>query len=751
MHFRLLLLLVFSELSAPVATAQTIPIGAWRTHASYQSMKQVAVAQQLVYAGAPGSFFSYDTDYQQATSLSRLDGFSRTDVSHLAFDAATQTLVITYEDGTIDLLQGTDLFTIRSIASSTSITTSKKTSHILIRNKRAYLAYDFGVVVVDIDKRLIRETYQNLGTNGSILAVYGTAILDDRIYLATGTGILTAPLSGVNLQDYANWRAVSHSEGVPAGAATLLATHAGKVYAAFATQAVFQLENSQWQKTNDLPTEKVLFLQESQETLAIGYAGKIVSFSTQKPPLTIAHPLIQSPQAAEYDASGKLWIADAVNGLVSNASGDFSKYAPNGPTGNRFQRLFRWQSDVIALPGGHTTDFVPKLDSAGFSVFTATGWKNSTSQTAETPLRIPAINDLLSTADNPIAQEFYVASFGNGLLVKKPESDWQRLRESGSPPPTAQITGLATDTAGTLWVAVYTLVAGEASLYSRTVAGAWKSFVFDTFVARQPISLLLDDYNACWMPLASGGIWVFDPVNNRGKLLTTTAGQGGLPNNSVYALAKDALGQIWVGTGRGTAYFFDSYNVFNNQPMDAIAPVFDGRPVLRDEVVTAIRIDGGNRKWLGTRNGAWLFDADITRQLIHFTTQNTPLLSDNILDLEIQPETGEIFFATDAGLISYRGTATEATAQHSRVKVFPNPVRPEFEGTVGISGLAVNSIVKITDASGRLVYQTRATGGTAVWNVQNYKGQRAVSGVYLIFSSSDDGTEKYVAKVAVIE
>jgi ligand-binding sensor domain-containing protein len=737
--------LVFVGLSV----AQPIPIGAWRTHASYQSVQTVALAQQIVYAGALGSFFSYDTEYEQAIPLSRLDGFSGTDISRLAYDAQTQTLVVAYDNGTIDLLQGTNLFTIRAIASSSTISTSKKPFHILIASKLAYLSYSFGVVVIDLEKRQIRETYQNLGSNGTLLAVSGAAILNDQIYLATEAGLLTAPLAGVNLQDYASWQRIATN--VPNGAATYLATHTGSLYVAFATNELYQLTNGQWSKATDFPAAEVLFLKESRGKLLIGYAGKIVSLENQKPFLTITHPLIQQPQEAEYDASGKLWIADASSGLLSNSSGDFRLYAPNGTVSNQFQRLARWESEIVALPGGYTQTFAPKSNASGFSVFTDSGWQNSTSQTTETSLRIPTITDVLATTYNPITQETYVASFGNGLLIKRSEGNWQRLTEANAPPQTAKITGLVVDEEGTLWASVYTTDAGENSLFARSTEGQWQSFAFNLFTAKQPTSLLRDDYGYFWMPLASGGLWVFDPANNRGRLLTTVTGQGGLPNNTVYTLAKDALGQIWVGTGRGAAYFFNPYAVFDNQPFDAIAPIFDGRPVLRDEVVTTLHIDGGNRKWFGTRNGAWLFDADITRQLEHFTTQNTPLLSDVIQDLEIQPQTGEVFFATDAGLISYRGTATEATTQHSQVKVFPNPVRPEFDGTVGISGLANNCVVKVTDASGRLVYQTRANGGTATWQVQDYQGRRVGSGVYLIFASSDDGSEKYVAKIAVIE
>jgi len=162
-------------------------------------------------------------------------------------------------------------------------------------------------------------------------------------------------------------------------------------------------------------------------------------------------------------------------------------------------------------------------------------------------------------------------------------------------------------------------------------------------------------------------------------------------------------------------------------------------------------VDGGNRKWVGTNDGIWLMNEDLTQVLLYFDTDNSPLLSDYVLDIQINPISGEVFFATPEGIMSYRGTATVGDDNFSNVKVFPNPVKPDFSGLVGISGLASDVSVKITDVAGNLVYETTAKGGTAVWNVRDYNGRRAATGVYLIFCASTDGTSKFVSKIAVVE
>src|SRR5690606_27099884 len=170
----------------------------------------------------------------------------------------------------------------------------------------------------------------------------------------------------------------------------------------------------------------------------------------------------------------------------------------------------------------------------------------------------------------------------------------------------------------------------------------------------------------------------------------------------------------------------------------------------RDETTTAIAVDGGNRKWLGTRNGVWLFDAFGETPIHNFTTANSPLPSNEILDIEIHPVTGEVFFATPRGIVSFRSDATESTHSFSEVRIFPNPVLSTFTGQVSISGLTTDARVKITDISGKLIWETSANGGTATWPMCDYNGRRAATGMYLVIAISQDGSDSIVGKIAVV-
>jgi len=274
--------------------------------------------------------------------------------------------------------------------------------------------------------------------------------------------------------------------------------------------------------------------------------------------------------------------------------------------------------------------------------------------------------------------------------------------------------------------------------------------------------IILDDDNYKWIVAAkSGGLLCYDPggsVENTGddhwKKFGTGAGNGNLPAADVLCIAKDKDGFIWVGTANGIGVIQCPGQVFTGQGCEAVWPVvkqgnFAGY-LFNGQQVRSIAVDGANRKWVATDNGVWLISATGEEVIYQFTETNSPLLSNIVKKITINGQTGEVFFATAKGICSFRSTATEGAARNENVLVFPNPVPPGYSGTIGIRGLVNNAIVKITELDGRLVYQTRALGGQAVWDGKDYKGRRISTGVYLVLVSNDGRTENTAAKIVFI-
>jgi hypothetical protein len=229
-------------------------------------------------------------------------------------------------------------------------------------------------------------------------------------------------------------------------------------------------------------------------------------------------------------------------------------------------------------------------------------------------------------------------------------------------------------------------------------------------------------------------------------------------SNFIYSIAQDREGNIWLGTNKGIVVYYSPSRVFSSNEFYAqtiLVPRNDnsgfGDPLLGTETVTAIKVDGANRKWLGTRNGGvFLVSDDGLKQIHAFNIDNSPLLSNSINDITINENTGEVFFATNSGIISYVSDAVGPAEEFSDVYVYPNPVRETYFGDIVITGLIENAYVKITDLNGNLVHETRSLGGNAIWNGNNLSGKRVSTGVYLVFLTNDDGSLTHVTKLLFI-
>ncbi|GAB2786648.1 hypothetical protein GCM10027275_33960 [Rhabdobacter roseus] len=275
----------------------------------------------------------------------------------------------------------------------------------------------------------------------------------------------------------------------------------------------------------------------------------------------------------------------------------------------------------------------------------------------------------------------------------------------------------------------------------------------DTAIAVRTDSVVTDRNGLRWArqpDYLGGGIRVTDPATGQQRYLSTGAGSGGLPSSTVSSLVLDKDGLIWFATDRGVGYFVPE-GVLSGGRIDALLPIFGQRRLLANERATALAVEPGNRKWIATQSGLYLFNADGTELVRQFTAQDSPLPSNSIRALRFDEASGLLYVDTSHGLVSYRSDASTPESTLSSVLVFPNPVRPEYDGVVGIKGLVDNTTVKITDLAGRLVYETRSQGGTASWSLHDYTGRRARGGIYLVLLVAPDGSESLASKLAIIE
>ncbi len=304
-----------------------------------------------------------------------------------------------------------------------------------------------------------------------------------------------------------------------------------------------------------------------------------------------------------------------------------------------------------------------------------------------------------------------------------------------------------------VWVLNY---GNPACLHRWDGQSGWQAFEPALPNAQYPLKVVNADFGHKWMildPNHGGGILAFSPGNASARRLTIAGNNGSLPSNQVNALALDLRGEMWVGTEAGVAYFQQPFLALQNEnglfnPIDAFLPVVENNILLRDQPVNDIMVDPGNRKWIATNQGVWVVQGNGGEVFAHFTEDNSPLPSNRVQKLEMIRETGEVFFLTDRGIVSFRADATTPNNVFSDVKIFPNPVNPNNSGLVTISGLLDNSVVKITGITGNLVWETRSYGGTATWDSNAFSVN---TGIYLVFATDERSMEKFVGKVLVVK
>jgi hypothetical protein len=715
----------------PDIRAQEIPIGEWRLHVSYDQIIDIDFLDSRVFAASEMGLAVFDRQDQSFSSLNKLNGLTGSGITAIGAVPVSNQLIVGYEDSNIDLVttDGFENYTI--LRDLNTITGSKRINDITIHSSLAYLSTDYGVVVFDFNAREVKETWRNLGTGGSETRIFNSAILGDSIALATDQGVLIGDLKS-NLLDYNFWK--RYNSGDLAGGAAFVQWFDQKLYAAIDTKGLYRKNGNVFEALAMLVGHSFNALENSLSSLVISTSNSVWKYNSTL--LQVSDERIVTPLVAKLDDAGSLWVGDSINALVSDFSGSFNIYKPNGPSRNANYRLSFFEGSIFAVAGGFTPAGIPFDNPGTISVFQNGLWEAKS-------FDLKDVTDAKGIGGNE-----YFSSFQDGLYQINTDGSTTVYNNSNTPLLENETTGgisiSALHVGNGLWISNYDT---STPLQLLKTDNTWQTYSPGLTEARYLTDLVTDDFNNVWAiinPFNGGGLLFFNPENNETKRFTETAGSGGLPNRSVISLAKDREGYLWVGTEQGVGYFY-------SESADAIRPIFENRFLLKDEKINAIAVDGGNRKWMGTERGVWLFSSTGEELIYNFNEENSPLLSDIVRDIAINEQTGEVFFATEKGIASFRSGATSATEKFETIKIFPNPVTARFSGQVGIAGLAKDAIVKITDVSGKLLWQGVASGGTATWNVSDYNGRRAETGVYLVFASSVDGKESAVGKIVVIE
>lgn len=753
---RIILLLLICVVNVALIHAQKpIGIGQWRTHLPYNSVYSVTEGPDLIYVASESSFYSFNLRTGEIELFSKVNGFSDVEVSKLDYYHAMNLLFIGYQNANIDLLiDGRTIVNIPEVYRE-QIVGEKEINDIYFYSNVAYVSTTFGILEVDLEKFEIKADYRRIGPMGQlgkITPVESVCILNGFIYATTPDGVVKANLNS-NLSDANAWSLDLATKGGK------MNVFNGRIYADV-NSMVRVYDGIAWGYFDGMNNRETRSMDVNQNTLVI----------TQKEGIWVVDKdHIKKPVNQGFmnytciDKDGFLWTGGGGTGLIKiDQQGTYSYVQPNGPFAISSFAIQQYNKDLYVLGGGVTPTWAPAFNNSGIYHFSNGLWYNYRKDKPQ----LDSVSDYVAMAGNESTGELFFGShvYGvvhikNGKVMAIYDDDNSSLsRSTGG---FVSCPGLALDEAGNLWVTNFNVNNNTNALSVRKTNGEWKAFEVP---AGQAGKLIIDKNGQKWMtsPANGGiGIMVFKELNgidgntSRTRSLTTGARTGDLPSNTVNVLLLDDDGEIWVGTEEGLAIFYRPEVVFEGG-LDADAQqiiIDDGKDVgylLGTEVINDMALDGANRKWVATNTGVWLIEDDGSKVLKHFTVKNSPLLSNTVHSVGIDQITGEVYFGTDKGIISYRGDATQAGDLHGDVVVFPNPVREDYHGVITITGLPHNATVKITDVAGRIVYEMISDGGTAVWNGLSFGGSRPATGVYLIFTANEDDEDALVSKLLIV-
>lgn len=755
----LTVLFFIAGLYSVINSQSDLAIGQWKDHLPYNGGATVTQSPTRVYYGTEFAILAISKeDTSDVTFFSKVDGLSDAGPSWLSFQESTNTLLIGYKNGNLDLMDAEGVHNINDIKRNTSIQGDKEITHIFVDDgPLAFISTPFGLVILNIETGKFQST---VFTPSPALSF---SKYNSRYYLATENGLyLYNPASGNIIENFNQWERVTMPD-LPANyTCQAVSVHKNTLYAGV-NGDLYRLVQDSFKLWYERDGFTLSFISNEGENLMAGFTcdngciGKVFYFRNGGYWHENGIFCTGTPSYAIEDEKGRIWYADHAPEfkMAQNHFVPCEILQYNTPYSGSVSELTIKDGILYVATGGVSESYNYASNRHGFFTFDRVRWQTFNQ------FNTPAIEatDLLNffrILPDPLSDKVYVGSYWGGLMVKDGDNysvfddTNSSLEGAVGDEQRERIAGLAFDRDNNLWVSNYT---ASRPLSVLKKDGTWKSFDLPCTGLTNLSQIVIDQRGYKWIMLysKSASVIVYD---DRGTIddesddrcIALSASNTEIPSNSTYCLAVDQEGDIWIGTAEGPVVFDGGADIFNGHRGSRIRVEQDDvlNFLFGEETIYSIAIDGANRKWFGTGSGVFVQSPAGDEEVVSFTTENSPLLDNRVTDIAIDPDNGVVYIATSSGIMSYRTDAIEGGQVHSStVYAYPNPVRPGYDGPIAIRGLARDAVVKVTDVRGQIVHESRSLGGQAIWDGRDLNGNRAETGVYLVFSSTgSDGFSK---------
>ncbi len=731
---------------------QKTAVGNWSYHTPFAATYDIAQFYTQICASSKTTVLLYDTESKNIEFLNKTNGLSDIEISCLASNASNSLLLIGYENGNLDVIDQSERIENFDDLKRSEITGSKRIEEVKIIDQTAYLLGGFGVLEFDLEKREFKNRYTVDDQN---LTVFDFTLYQNHFYAFTNLGVYTIAIEAVQVNTQTQWNRLK--EGYFNHAILFDQQIILNQYLEDESDTIFSFDGNNFSALNlEGETQQVFSIDFIQNRILLATQYNINVYDENYTRTNVVFTYDEQANknvdlnAAMFDDQGKVWIAE---NRFTLGNSDAQTFEVSGPKTNSAFRMFEQNNKIYVAPGGvNPTISAPFFQTADVFVYHDFTWENLSDQYTIFESQKDILG--LSVYGSNIA----TASASSGVNILSPEAQTNFVSD-GSVLESNMVSALSYDQMGNLWLGNNNSAEGF-RVY--TSDQQWFSFAISELSNRFNIrDLMVSSSSLKWLQVLDGpnpGVLVYDDnqtvenaSDDRYKIFNSAINTGNLPSNKVYAFAEDLDQNVWIGTTSGLAVFDAAADIVNN-PTDArqVEANVDGFlvTVLEDQYITSIAIDQANRKWIGTENnGVFLLSESADQQVLRFNTENSPLLSNSILDIAILNQTGEVLIATDKGICIYRSDASTAASDFSSALIFPNPIKPNYSGLISVTGLTKNAEVSITDVSGNAVRRLQARGGMVTWDQKDDQGNVVPAGVYLIYALSVNNRSSFAGKI----
>lgn len=758
-------------------TAQQL--GSWRLHLSYYIATKSEAGGNTIYSLMNGNLLSYDTEDGEVRTYDHMDILSDAGIAYIAYSNEADKLLIVYNNGNIDLLDKDDnVQNLSSLKDKTML--NKEVANVSIAGSMAYLATGFGFVEVDMKEGVFRNTYRLPYT------IYCITASDEAVFIGTPEGIRYCLKDG-NMQLEENWKIFQDW-----GANSMCIFNERLIF--INSSGIHAADPQKPYSVKSITSEKNIAFLKNIGNQLVWNNKKQISFTSDVSVLDndyLKRAVTTIPYENNWNdisyLNGTFWTSEQENGLRGyKISGN--EFVPTGEVIQPSSPIrdlgynVSWAGDRLLVAGGINT--VSGFKNPATSMFYENGeWTNFTE--LETTGKLAKVEPVNTTdlVQDPLDNTHHFASLYRSGLCEYKDGKFVELYNAINSPLRSGLktahtmrefyrqvfcSALSYDAEGNLWMAQSML---DTTFYVRKPDGKWLELYYENFRQTSLIDKIL--HHSSGIKLVSSrrldkrGVFCIDmkgterTTDDKTRLLQDFVNQDNTPYlpDQFFCLCEDLDGMVWVGTSAGLFVIEDVTKVFDKDFHFTQIKINrnDGSGLadylFNDVSISCIAIDAANRKWIGTQaNGAYLISADGQEMLHHFTTEDSPLLSNNVQSIAVHPGTGEVAFGTDKGICTFISDATtpEEELEKSNVVVFPNPVTPDYNGPIAIRGLVENSEVKIISTGGQLVWNGTSSGGTCTWNGVANNGKPVASGIYHVVANTPEGDKAIMTRIVIV-